>query len=209
MVVELVEHAAAAIGGLGLHRGVELLVAGEVPLLDGGAATLARARAGLGVAQSAPRLRVVRAFEMEIGASRYRVEPASEIDVRCEIDFSHPAIGRQSAEFRGDSADFLARVAPARTVGFARDHAARLARGRARAVDLSAVVVFDDDGLYPGCDLASAAEPARHTLLDLIGDLSLFGGPPRGRVSASRPGHAATHAFVRAALAAAALVLTE
>jgi UDP-3-O-[3-hydroxymyristoyl] N-acetylglucosamine deacetylase len=46
-----------------------------------------------------------------------------------------------------------------------------------------------------------ADEPARHKLLDLVGDLYLYGGPPRGRVRATRPGHGATHEAMRRALA--------
>ena len=44
-------------------------------------------------------------------------------------------------------------------------------------------------------------EPARHKLLDLIGDLYLYGGPPIGTVTAFRPGHRVTHAVMREALA--------
>ena len=50
-------------------------------------------------------------------------------------------------------------------------------------------------------ELRFADEPARHKLLDLIGDLALAGAPIRGRVIAHRSGHATTHAFVRALLA--------
>lgn len=207
-VVELVEHAAAVLGGLSAFRGVELAVeGGEVPLLDGGAAQLAKAVHALGVAPSPPLLRVARAFRLDVGVSSYAIEPATGVDVRCDVVFDHPLIGAQRATFGGDPADFLARIAPARTFGFARDHGEMLARGRARAVDPAAVVVFTEEGLWPGCELASADEPARHKLLDLIGDLALYGGPPIGRVSALRPGHAATHAFVRAALGAGALVV--
>ncbi len=51
-----------------------------------------------------------------------------------------------------------------------------------------------------------ADEPARHKLLDLIGDLFLYGGPPRGSVSASRPGHWATHEAMQRAREAGVLV---
>jgi UDP-3-O-[3-hydroxymyristoyl] N-acetylglucosamine deacetylase len=47
----------------------------------------------------------------------------------------------------------------------------------------------------------SADEPARHKLLDLIGDLYLHGGPPLGLVRALRPGHAANAAAIQQALA--------
>ncbi len=208
--LDLVEHAAAALGGLGLREGVSLEVeGGEVPLLDGGAAELVRALSSLGVAPSPPRLVVTRAWETSIGASRYALEPSEGVELACEIEFEHRAIGAQRAVFHGDPAEFAREIAPARTFGFARDHAALLARGRARAVPLDAVIVFDDEGVTPGCRLAWPDEPARHKLLDLIGDLALYGGPPRGRVVATRPGHAATHALVRAALATGALARTD
>lgn len=208
--VDLVEHAAAALGGLGLHRGVALAIeGGEVPLLDGGAAEVTRALSSLGVAPSAPRLVVARAWSLDVGRSRYALEPADGVEVRCDVEFAHPAIGAQRADFRGDPAEFTREIAPARTFGFAREHPALLALGRARAVSLDAVLVFDDAGLVPGCALAWPDEPARHKLLDLVGDLALYGGPPLGRVTASRPGHAATHAFVRAALEAGALALSD
>ncbi|MCC6645011.1 MAG: UDP-3-O-acyl-N-acetylglucosamine deacetylase [Polyangiaceae bacterium] len=208
--LDLVEHAAAALGGLGLRSGVAVEVdGGEVPLLDGGAAEITRALGALGVAPSSPRLVVARAWRLEVGASVYAIEPAGEVSLSCDVEFDHPLIGAQRAVFHGDPAEFAREIAPARTFGFARDHAALLARGRARAVPMDAVVVFDDAGLAPGCELAWPDEPARHKLLDLIGDLALYGGPPRGRVSAVRPGHAATHAFVRAALAEGALTRVD
>lgn len=208
--LDLVEHAAAALGGLGLHRGVALAVTGgEVPLLDGGARELTRALTSLGVAPSTPRLVVTRAWTLEIGGSRYEVAPGPGVEVSCEIAFDHPLIGVQRATFDGDREGFARELAPARTFGFARDHAALLARGRARAVSLDAVLVFDDVGLLPGCELSWPDEPARHKLLDLVGDLALYGGPPLGRVTATRPGHAATHAFVERALADGVLSLVD
>lgn len=213
--IDLVEHVLAAIGGLGLFQGVEVRVTGgEVPLLDGGAAEVARALAGFGVAPVAPPLVVTRPFSLAVGDATYAIEPASLADpdrrsVSVAIDFAHPRIGRQEARWDGDPADFLDRIAPARTFGFLRDHAALLAAGRARGVDqaaLSAVVVFGERDVEPPCVLRGEDEPARHKLLDLVGDLALYGGPPRGHVRAERPGHRATHAFVAAALAEGALL---
>jgi UDP-3-O-[3-hydroxymyristoyl] N-acetylglucosamine deacetylase len=206
--IDLVEHVAAAVGGLGLWGGVEIEVeGGEVPLLDGSARPFVEALTALGVARGTPPLRVAKGFEFRAGASRYRLAPAASTSVRVFVDFAHPLIGRQSAQWGGDPFEFVRYVAPARTFGFA-DEAVQLWRsGRAQGVDPSAVVVFTGDGLAPDCWLASADEPARHKLLDLIGDLALYGGPPVGGVVAERPGHGATHAFVREALAKGALVL--
>ncbi len=206
--VDLIEHVAAAMGGLGLRHNVELEIEGaEVPLLDGSARPFVEALLALGVAPSAPALRAVKRFDFRSGASRYRLVPSATTSVRVFVEFDHPLIGRQSASWGGDPADFARYIAPARTFGFA-DEAVQLWRsGRAQGVDPASVVVFTGDGLAPDCWLASADEPARHKLLDLVGDLALYGGPPVGGIVAERPGHAATHAFVREALVRGALVL--
>jgi UDP-3-O-[3-hydroxymyristoyl] N-acetylglucosamine deacetylase len=206
--VDLIEHVAAALGGLGCFEGVELEVeGGEVPLLDGSARPFVEALKRLGVRPGPPPLRVAQRFEFRKGASRYRLVPSTATFVQAFIEFDHALIGRQSAHWGGDPEGFARYVAPARTFGFA-DEAVQLWRsGRAQGVDPTAVVVFTGDGLAPDCSLASADEPARHKLLDLIGDLALYGGPPVGGVVAERPGHGATHAFVREALARGALVI--
>jgi UDP-3-O-acyl-N-acetylglucosamine deacetylase len=63
------------------------------------------------------------------------------------------------------------------------------------------VLIFTDTGVLPGVRPPEPNEVARHKLLDLVGDLALFGGPPRGRIVAERPGHAATQEIAREALA--------
>jgi UDP-3-O-[3-hydroxymyristoyl] N-acetylglucosamine deacetylase len=67
------------------------------------------------------------------------------------------------------------------------------------------VVVIGAEILAAGRPFAPD-EPARHKLLDLVGDLFLYGGPPRGSVAAYRPGHWATHEAVRRAREAGVLV---
>lgn len=202
--VDLVEHLFAALGGLGVRDGVVMRAFGpEVPLLDGGARAFADALVALGVPRAAPTLVVAREATFTHGRAVYRMAPADHVAVDVAIAFRAP-VGAQTARWAGDPDDFLARIAPARTFGFVEEHAALLASGRARAIDRAAVVVFGPDAPLSG-EPADADEPARHKLLDLIGDLALYGGPPRGEFSASWPGHAATHAIVREALATGVL----
>ena len=67
------------------------------------------------------------------------------------------------------------------------------------------VLVLDEDGdALQGS--VNQNELARHKLLDLIGDLFFYGGPPIGRLHARRPGHRRTHLALRAAIAAGAVV---
>jgi UDP-3-O-[3-hydroxymyristoyl] N-acetylglucosamine deacetylase len=201
--VDLVEHLFAALGGLGVDAGVRIAIDDEeLPLLDGGARRFAEAILALGLAREPAQRALVITREASIprGSALYHFAPGPSAALRVEVEFRAP-VGRQSAEWRGDAADFLERIAPARTFGWADEHAALLASGRAAAVDLDAVLVFDERGAIPGCRPAGEAEAARHKLLDLIGDLAIYGGPPRGAIVASRPGHAATHAVVAEALA--------
>lgn len=203
--VDLVEHLLAALGGLGVRSGVRVDVVGsEVPLLDGGAEALARAVLTLDAPSAPPRLTITRAAEFRHERSTYRLSPGADVSLAVTIDFRAP-IGQQRADWRGDARDFLERIAPARTFGFLDEHEALLARGRARGVNLEHVLIFDATGPLGRDRPVEADEPARHKLLDLIGDLALYGGPPRGAITADRPGHSASHAVVRQALDAGVL----
>ncbi len=208
VAIDLVEHLMAALGGLAIRSGVTIWLDGpEVPLLDGGAKELAWSLAGMGIPRDSPTLRVKKKGEVAIGQSVYRFEPAPSVDLEVEIDFDRAGIGRQRAHFDGSIRGFLTEIAPARTFGFLDDAELLQARGRARHVDPSSVIVFDRAGsVLSGTEPPSRGELARHKLLDMLGDLYLHGGPPIGRLHAERPGHSATHAAVRAALQQGTLV---
>jgi UDP-3-O-[3-hydroxymyristoyl] N-acetylglucosamine deacetylase len=200
--VDTVEHFLAALAGLSIRSGVAVEVHGpEMPLLDGGALAFATALAGLSVASEGPALRVLRAGVVRVDAATYELSPGDHVELDVEVHFDAPRIGRQTASWQGSASAFVADFAWARTFGFRRDGAALLRAGRARGVDPQAVMVLDDDGAVepPG----SAAQPdefAKHKLLDLLGDLYLFGGPPLGTVRATRPGHGATRCAMTEAL---------
>ena len=197
--VDLVEHLLAAIGGLGVSSGLLVAVDGEeVPLLDGGARRFVEALEQLELPR-ARALRVTREVVLEHGRSVYRFAPGAAPCLRVRIDFP-PPVGQQRAAWEGDVADFVARIAPARTFGWEHELAGLRAAGRAAAVDLASVLVFDARGPIAGCEARLADEPARHKLLDLAGDLALYGGPPRGVIDAFAPGHTATHAVAARAL---------
>lgn len=199
--IDLVEHLLAAAAALGIRRDLRIVVDGpELPLLDGGAAAFFDALASLGIPPSPPALVVRRAFTFREGDSLYRFEPHPSVSLRVEIDFDHPAIGKQEAAWEGDAADFRERIAKARTFGFLKDAEKLRAAGRAHSVDPRAVIVLTDEGVLEASKPVFPNEAAHHKLLDLIGDLAVHGGPPRGRIEALRPGHARTHAVMKRAL---------
>lgn len=198
--VDLVEHLLAAMAGLSIRNGLEIELTGpEVPLLDGGALELGQALGALELPRDPPGLRVVQAGDIHVDGSRYAFEPGDLVEIEVEVDFA--GVGSETARWRGDAVDFLSEIAPARTFGF-RSEAEELRRlGRAVHVDPYAVIVIEPDGsVAPPGQPPGPAELARHKLLDLLGDLYLFGGPPIGRLRAERPGHARNQRAVRQAL---------
>jgi UDP-3-O-[3-hydroxymyristoyl] N-acetylglucosamine deacetylase len=197
--VRTVEHLFAALGGLGVHHGLGIEVDGpELPLLDGGAARWAEEVAGVELATS--RLTVAREGTIDHEGSRYELVPGDGVHLRVRVDFDDPRLALD-AEWRGDAEDFRARIAPARTFAFAHEIEPLLEKGLASHVDPESVIVIAPGRIYAAGRAFVRDEPARHKLLDLLGDLYVYGGPPRGQVTALRPGHRATHAVMREAIA--------
>ncbi len=199
--IATVEHALAALAGLGIRRGVVLHVEGpELPLLDGGALAWCEALDRLGLPPVAPAVRVARQGSVEVGASRYDFVPGDRSEVEVRVEFDGVTI-EPEARWDGSARDFRLRIAPARTFALARELATLSEGGLARHAPPDAVVVLTPDGALWAGPPFSPDEPARHKLLDLVGDLFLCGGPPLGRVRALRPGHAATAQATHRALA--------
>jgi len=206
--VDLVEHLFAACAGLGVQQDVAVVVEGpEVPLLDGGAQDLAHALAALGAGSNTPELVITRAGEVVVGESRYWFEPGAVTSVEVHVEFA--PLGAQSAHWEGTRAAFLREIAVARTFGFRSQATELRARGRAAFVNPRSVIVLEDDGsvLPPGLP-PRPGELGRHKLLDLLGDLYLYGGPPRGRIDATRPGHRHNHLALCEGLASGLLETT-
>jgi UDP-3-O-[3-hydroxymyristoyl] N-acetylglucosamine deacetylase len=200
MHIDLIEHLMAAVGALGLERGVRIEVDGpEAPLQDGGAAVWARALLSLGVPPTPPRRSVARAERIEVGASVFELEPAVGVELAVAIEYEHPLIAVKTASWQGDAGDFTDRIGRARTYGFLSEAEALRATARARGANARDVVVLCDDGTSISEPGPEPDECARHKLLDLIGDLTLGGGLPSGRIRALRPGHRATHEMLRIA----------
>jgi UDP-3-O-[3-hydroxymyristoyl] N-acetylglucosamine deacetylase len=196
-----VEHLFAALAGLGVYDGMEVVVDGpEMPLLDGGALRWCEAIAALSPPRRGPRLRVERPFAVEAGPSRYEFDTRdSTVEIDVVLELGDPRIAR-IASWRGDAVDFLARIAPARTFALASEVEQLLRRGLARHVDPASVVLIAPEAVYSAGRPFTSDEPARHKLLDLMGDLYLRGGPPVGKVVAVRPGHASNARAISRAL---------
>jgi UDP-3-O-[3-hydroxymyristoyl] N-acetylglucosamine deacetylase len=137
---------------------------------------------------------------VRIGASRYEFAPGPEVRVEVRVEFDDERL-EACASWEGDAHDFRRRIAPARTFAREEDIEPLIRGGLARHIEPSSVVVLAGGAVHSAGRPFFPDEPARHKLLDLMGDLYLHGGPPTGSVRALRPGHAANAAAMERAFA--------
>ena len=198
VAVGTVEHLLAAVMAFGITD-LDVHIDGpEVPIVDGSALPFmhlidAAGVRGLGV--EVPVLRVSEPVEIVDGEKWIRITPSNRLVLNYKIDFSHPAIGRQSYRFDYHRDNFLRKIAPARTYGFLRDVEKMRAAGLARGGSVENALVLDDRGVMNG-PLRFRDEFVRHKILDLLGDLALLGRPIVGEITANRAGHALHSRFV-------------
>jgi UDP-3-O-[3-hydroxymyristoyl] N-acetylglucosamine deacetylase / 3-hydroxyacyl-[acyl-carrier-protein] dehydratase len=204
--IHTVEHLLAAASSLRIDNLVVELDAPEVPAADGSAAPFVALLRGAGIVEQDAPARVFRiddAFSVADGDSSFVVAPADDLRVSASIAFDHPLIGRQFASFPITEEVFAREIAPARTFGFARDVERMRERGRARGGSLENALVFDDGGTVDDLPLRFSDEPARHKVLDIVGDLALTGLRLSLHVVAERPSHRGNAALARELVARA------
>jgi UDP-3-O-[3-hydroxymyristoyl] N-acetylglucosamine deacetylase len=205
--VGTVEHVLSAAFGEGLDNCVIELDGPEVPILDGSALPFVRLFHAAGFERlDAPVASLsspdpVHVFRDGRGVSFEPDGPG--LTITYEIDFPHPAVGRQELTVAIRPEEYSTRIAPARTFGFAKDVEALRARGLARGGSLHNAVVLDETGVLSG-PLRFRDEFVRHKVLDLVGDLALLGVALDGHIHAQRAGHALHIEFARALAASAA-----
>lgn len=202
--VATVEHLMAALAALGVDDVLVEIDGPEVPIVDGSSAPFVDLIAQVGLKSSAaPRraIRVLRSVSAEYQGRTATFMPSLTPVIDVEIDFPHPAVGRQRYAFDISADTFTGEVASARTFGFKRDVDALRAAGLARGGSMDNAVVLDESGVLNEEGLRFADEFARHKALDALGDLALAGAPILGRYQASQPGHALNNVAVRALLA--------
>jgi UDP-3-O-[3-hydroxymyristoyl] N-acetylglucosamine deacetylase len=199
------EHVLAALTGLGVDNAIIEIDGPEVPIMDGSAAPFVAAidQAGL-VSLSAPRrfIKVLKPVRVTQGDSFGELRPyAHGFRLDVEIQFDHPAIGRQtfSRDLSADS--FRHDLARARTFGFMRDVAKLWNAGYALGASFENTLVVTEDRVLNPEGLRFSDEFVRHKALDAIGDLSLAGAPLIGAYRSVRGGHSLNHAVLSALMA--------
>lgn len=206
--VEMVEHLLAAVSAFGIDNLVAGLDARELPIGDGSAKLFAEMLTEAGtVEQGKPRrlLSLRKPITVTEGGGTVVALPASEgLEVSYTLDFDDIDMPPQHYEASVSREVFVDEIASARTFVRERQARALLDQGFGKAATADLVVVIRDDGSILDSELRYPDEPARHKVLDLLGDLRLAGPGLQARVLAVKSGHAANVRLVERILREAA-----
>ena len=218
--IATIEHLMSALHGMQIDNALVELDGGEVPILDGSARPWLLQLVRVGMMQQRTERKVLN-FEFAKTGSIYDVEPDDHFSVQCEIDFADSVIGRQTAEMNNLN-EYPASIAPCRTFVFLHEIEPLLHLNLIKGGSLDNALVFVNkeltpkqlkrlaktfnkdvnnfkvhDGVLNTTDIYFPNEPARHKLLDFVGDISLVGCPINARFKIYKPGHKANNAFAR------------
>ena len=188
--VSTVEHALSALYAMGITNCLIELDGPEMPILDGSAERFVEEIMKAGIQQQAAEAKtwvVPETIRFDNGkGSVILITPADDYEVKAVVDFPSTIVGRQEAEIK-DLTTYPTEIAPARTFCFLKEILPLLFIGLIRGGRLNnALVIGRHKFLSP---LRFSNEPARHKLLDVIGDLSLIGCRIKGHIYIERPGH--------------------
>ena len=188
--VRTVEHLLAALAANGIDNARIEINGAEVPLLDGSAKIWTEEIASVGITPITPITPITLTSPIWIRHEDAFVAalPASETRFTYGIDFPYVAIGNQWHSWSMGKDNFLEEIAPARTFGFAENLEQLRSAGLIRGGSLDNALICSHKGwLNP--PLRFTNEPARHKLLDLVGDISLLGRLPQAHVLAYKASH--------------------
>ena len=222
--VSTIEHLMAALIGLQIDNVLIDLDGPEVPILDGSSSVFLEKLTEVGfVDQDADRDFYEIKENIHYSEPDRKVEivgmPLDGYRLTCMIDFNSPVLGSQHASISSID-EFEREISSSRTFCFLHELEALVNNNLIKGGDLSnAIVIVDkhvdsqelekleslfnkkvtvaDEGILDNIQLRHQNEPARHKLLDMIGDLALVGRPIKGHIMAARPGHAANVAFAK------------
>ncbi|MDR2118214.1 MAG: bifunctional UDP-3-O-[3-hydroxymyristoyl] N-acetylglucosamine deacetylase/3-hydroxyacyl-ACP dehydratase [Tannerellaceae bacterium] len=223
--VSTVEHALAALYAAGIDNCLIEVDAPEFPILDGSSRFYVEEIEKAGLAeQNAPRDFYIVKHKIEVKdeatGSSLIVLPDDKFSINVLISFDSPVLSNQFATLN-DLSEFSSEIAASRTFVFVREIETLLTNNLIKGGDLdNAIVIYDQEmpkealknlaeklnvpfrdirstGYINNKPLVFNNEPARHKLIDVIGDIALIGKPIRGRIIATRPGHKINNQLAR------------
>lgn len=223
--ISTVEHALASLYAAGIDNCLIELNGPEMPILDGSSIIYVEEIERVGLeSQDADKdffiIKEKQSLRDEKTGSMITIYPDDHFSVEVMVEYNSAILPNQFAML-DDIADFKQEVASARTFVFVREIEQLAQAGLIRGGDLeNAIVIYDvpspEENINHLCELMGVPpikvnelgyinpkplqwdnEPARHKLMDVIGDFALIGKPIKGRIVAVRPGHTINNQFTR------------
>lgn len=219
--ISTIEHLMAATYAMGIDNAEFHIDGPEVPILDGSSRYYVEAYAKMGLTEQDAELKVLDIDEPLRYSNEKGTEitllPANNYSAKVIVDYG-AALPTQTAELH-DISDFASKIATCRTFVFLSEIEPLLKMNLIKGGDLdNAIVLVDkvlpqseydriaalcgkesikvqENGILNTLKLQFDNEPARHKLLDIIGDLALCGFRFNARIEAVRPGHYANSQF--------------
>ncbi len=215
--VATVEHLMSALIGLQIDNCLVQVNGVEIPIMDGSAKHFVEALEKAGIQEQTEERDIfelrqnIHYVDKESGVE-YLAMPSNRYKVTALIDYKSEVLGQQHATL-DKVTDFRKEIAPSRTFCFLHELEMLYEAGLIRGGDLNnAIIVVDkpvseeervklaalfnkpdikvvEEGILNNVDLNHHNEPARHKLLDVVGDLGLIGTPINANIIATKPGH--------------------
>ena len=189
VVLSTCEHLLSAFRGSGIDNCFIEIDSIELPIMDGSSEDFIALIEEAGVAeQDAPRryFRVLKEVKIKEGDRKMSIEPSDKFEIECLIDFKHPFINKQGLHYVAENGSFRREIASARTFGFTQEIEMLRKANLARGGSLENAIVLTPEGMLNETPLRFDDEFVRHKILDIIGDLALFGMSIKGKVTAEK-----------------------
>ncbi len=223
--VSTVEHALAALVGLEIDNVLLQIDGPEMPIMDGSAIQFVHKLLEAGIVeQDAEREYFIVPSNVHYNDVQHHVEmvamPLDDYRATVMVDYNSPVLGSQHATITNLN-EFETQIASCRTFCFLHELEMMINNNLIKGGDLNNAIVIVDrvvedhemerlakifnkpkvevrkEGILNNVELRFQNEPARHKLLDLLGDLALIGMPIKAQIMAARPGHQSNVAFAR------------
>lgn len=223
--ISTVEHVLSALTGTGVDNVLIKVNGPEIPIMDGSAIDFVNGILGAGLKEQATdreyfEIEEPISFRDEVTGTELLALPGDKFEVTAMIDFNSQILGHQYASLQNID-DYATQIAPCRTFVFVRELEQLFDQNLIKGGDLDNAVVIADrlmdqdeldrlakklgkqsikvekTGILNTTSLKFENEPARHKLLDVLGDLTLLGRPIKGKIVARKPGHTANIEFTK------------
>jgi UDP-3-O-[3-hydroxymyristoyl] N-acetylglucosamine deacetylase/3-hydroxyacyl-[acyl-carrier-protein] dehydratase len=222
--INTVEHVLAALAGLEIDNCLIKLNAPETPIMDGSSRPFIDVLLEAGIeTQKKEReyFEIPKRINYTDGKGvEMMALPADDYRLTVMVDYNSPVLGSQHASIVNLS-EFTDEISSCRTFCFLHELEMLVKHDLIKGGDLNNAIVIVDrvikdsemeslaklfnkdkievkkEGILNNVELRFQNEPARHKLLDVVGDLALAGVPLKAQILAARPGHAANVEFAK------------